>query len=170
MLSSATRLTLQNLGRRFCTAAGSTTVRKIDNYADYEALKQTSHMMVGWFAAKWSTGAKMFEPEFEKLSASYPQATFYKVDMDEVPTAAYDMEVVDSPQIAILPLGWKPDGSRFDKSDLVSIRAELGRYDRVVPKAKEALDQINLGEKEDEPKPWVFDPSTGTTLPAHQSY
>lgn len=45
-------------------------------------------MMVGWFAAKWSTGAKMFEPEFEKLSTSYPEATFYKVDMDEVPTAA----------------------------------------------------------------------------------
>ena len=41
-----------------------------------------------------------------------------EVDVDAVPKAAYDMEVQDVPTVAVLPIGLKPDGAPYDKTDL----------------------------------------------------
>merc|ERR1711964_150796 len=100
---------------------------------------------------------------------SYPNYTFYKVDVDEVPRAAYDMEVQDAPSIAVLPIGLKPDGTPYDKTDLKLISAPQAEYGSVVPDAKTAIDGISFGKGEFEAKPWKFDPSTGTSLPQHQT-
>lgn len=138
---------------------------------EYEALKvNKSDLLVGWFSARWSTAAKLFEPEFEQLATQYPQYTFFKCDVDDVPTAAYDSEVVDSPQITMIPTGTKPDGSLYGKADLVTVKAKLAEYSAIVPNAKKALDGFRFGESPLEKKPWVFDPATGTTIPLHESY
>ena len=129
-----------------------------------------SDLMVGWFSARWSTAAKMFESDFEKLAAQYPQYTFFKCDVDEVPKAAYDAEVVDSPQVSVIATGTKPDGSLYCKSDMKTVKAHLGNYAEIVAEAKKVVDGFKFGESPVEKKPWVFDPATGTSLPLHESY
>ena len=87
-----------------------------------------------------------------------------------VPKAAYDAEVVDSPQISLIPTGAKPDGSMYCKSDMVTVKGQLANYASIIPDAKKALDKFRFGEAPAEKKPWVFDPATGTTIPQHESY
>mmetsp|Transcript_54149 Transcript_54149/g.108774 ORF Transcript_54149/g.108774 Transcript_54149/m.108774 type:complete len:156 (+) Transcript_54149:74-541(+) len=151
------------LSRRLASAAA------VRDFAAYEALKTSkAPVMVGWFTGHFSTAAKMYSEQFEAMSKAYPKYAFYTCDVDDVPLAAYDAEVVDVPSVVVQPLGLKPDGSPYDKTDLVVVAAELARYDQVLPNAKTALDAVQVLEDPDEPKPWQFDPSTGTTLPPHK--
>merc|ERR1712066_1041479 len=105
-------------------------------------------MMVGWFTGHFSAAAKMYEEQFEAMASAYPKATFYKCDVDDVPLAAYDSEVVDVPSVVIQPLGLKPDGSRYDKTDMVVVTPELARYDQILPNAKAALDSFTIIDDE----------------------
>lgn len=112
----------------------------------------------------------MFEEQFETMAKSYPKYTFYRCDVDDCPLAAYDAEVEEVPSIVILPLGNKPSGAPYDKSDMMVVAPELARFDQVIPRAKAAIDSITVVESEAdaERKPWQFDPATGTSLPPHQ--
>lgn len=87
-----------------------------------------------------------------------------------MPKAAYDSEVVDAPQISVIPTGSKPDGTLYCKSDMVSVKASLANYASIVGDAKKVVEGFKFGESPMEKKPWVFDPATGTTLPQHESY
>jgi len=141
-------------------------VPAIKEYASYEAFKTTkTPMMVGWYTGHFSTACKMYTDKFHEMATSYPKYTFYTCDVDDCPRAAYDAEVEDVPSVVILPLGLKPDGSPYDKTDMVVVSAECGKYDDVIPRAKAALDGITVLEDEGERMPWQFDPNTGTTLP-----
>jgi len=62
----------------------------------------------------------------------------------------------------------KPDGSPYDKTDMVVIAPEMAAFHEVIPKAKAAIDAITVLEDEGERAPWQFDPNTGTTLPPHK--
>merc|ERR1712136_556988 len=106
-------------------------------------------VMVGLYTAHFSPGSKIMGEQFESMSKSYPKYSFYTCDVDDCPQAAYDAEVVDVPSVVILPLGLKPDGSKYDKTDMV-------KYTEVIPRAKAALDAITVIESEEQ-KPWVFD-------------
>eukprot|EP00928_Gymnodinium_smaydae_P060714 TRINITY_DN4447_c0_g3_i1.p2 TRINITY_DN4447_c0_g3~~TRINITY_DN4447_c0_g3_i1.p2 ORF type:complete len:156 (+),score=48.21 TRINITY_DN4447_c0_g3_i1:64-531(+) len=151
------------LGRRLFS------VPAVKDFATFEAMKTSkTPMMVGWFSGHFSTAGKMYEEQFEAMAKAYPKYSFFKVDVDDCPLAAYDMEVEDVPSVAILPLGLKPNGAPYDKSDMVVVSAELARFDQVIPRAKAALDAIQVVEGEAAPEKWQFDPATGTTLPAHQ--
>lgn len=144
-------------------------VPAVKDYATYEAMKTSkAPMMVGYYTGHFSLAGKMYAEQFEAMASSYPKAKFYKCDVDDVPMAAYDSEVVDVPSVVIMPLGLKPDGSPYDKTDMVVVSAELGRYDQVISKAKAALDGITVIEDDSEPQPWQFDPATGTSLPPHK--
>merc|ERR1719214_363678 len=125
-------------------------------------------MMVGWFTGHFSTGAKMFEEQFETMAKAYPKYSFYKVDVDDVPLAAYDAEVEEVPSVVVLPLGLKSNGAHFDKTDMVVVAPEMASFNEVIPRAKAAIDGITVIEDEAERKPWQFDPNTGTTMPPHQ--
>jgi hypothetical protein len=70
----------------------------------------------------------------------------------------------------MIPTGAKPDGSLYGKADMVTVKAKLAKYSDIVPEAKKALDGFKFGPSPAEKKPWVFDPSTGATLPLHESY
>lgn len=112
----------------------------------------------------------MFENDFENLASQYPNYTFFKCDIDSVPRAAYDAEVVDTPQVSIIPTGTKPDGTFYGKADLITVKAKLSDYSSIIPEAKKALDSLKFGSTPSEKKPWVFDPATGTSVPQHESY
>lgn len=141
----------------------------IKTAAEYEALKLTSRALVGYFSAKFSTPSKLYEQRFTDMAKTNPNYTFFTCDVDDAPTVAYDMEVVDVPSVAVLPLGSKADGSVFDKSDMVTVRADENlNYENVISEGKAALDAMGLDCSdltEGKRKPWRFDPATGTTLP-----
>merc|ERR1712151_1355419 len=102
------------LSRRFLS------VPAIKDYAMYEAMKASkAPMMVGFFTGHFSLAGKMYAEQFESMASSYPKAKFFKCDVDDVPLAAYDSEVVNVPSVVVMPLGLKPDGSPYDKSDMV---------------------------------------------------
>merc|ERR1719222_1628347 len=124
-------------------------------------------VMVGWFTGHFSAAAKLYGTQFEAMANAYPKYKFFTCDVDDTPLAAYDAEVEDVPSVVILPLGLRPDGSPYDKSDMVVVAPELARYDEVIPRAKAALDAITVVEGDTEPRPWLFDPATGTSLPPH---
>merc|ERR1739842_213272 len=125
-------------------------------------------MMVGFYTGHWSMASKMYKDQFEAMSKSYPKASFYTCDIDDAPLAAYDGEVTEVPSVVIQPLGLKPDGSFYDKTDQIVVAPELARFDQVLPKAKAALDALVVVDDPEEPKPWEFDPATGTSMPAHR--
>merc|ERR1712066_218688 len=114
-------------------------------------------MMVGWFTGHFSAAAKMYEEQFEAMANSYPKAAFYKCDVDDVPLAAYDSEIVDVPSVVIQPLGLKPDGSPYDKTDMIVVAPELAQFDQIIGRAKAAIDSLQIIEDPDEPTPWKFD-------------
>mmetsp|Transcript_71679 Transcript_71679/g.187924 ORF Transcript_71679/g.187924 Transcript_71679/m.187924 type:complete len:155 (+) Transcript_71679:20-484(+) len=139
----------------------------IKDFASYEALKTSgAPVMVGFFNGHFSLAGKMYQEQFAAMAQTNPKAKFYTVDVDDVPLAAYDAEVTDVPSIVITPLGLKPDGSPYDKTDMVVIAADLARFDQVIPRAKAALDGMVILEGGNT-APWQFDPATGTTLPPH---
>merc|ERR1712060_929492 len=117
-------------------------------------------MMVGWFTGHFSTAAKMYEDQFETMAKSYPKYAFFKCDVDDCPLAAYDAEVEEVPSVVILPLGLKPDGSPYDKTDMIVVAPELAHFDQVISRAKTALDSLIVIEDTVEKKAWEFDPST----------
>merc|ERR1712228_1151140 len=96
------------------------------------------------------------------------KTAFYTCDIDDVPLAAYDAEVTDVPSVVIQPLGLKPDGSPYDKTDMIVVAPELAQFDQVIARAKAAIDSLQIIEDLDEPTPWKFDPATGTTIPQHK--
>mmetsp|Transcript_45878 Transcript_45878/g.133554 ORF Transcript_45878/g.133554 Transcript_45878/m.133554 type:complete len:111 (-) Transcript_45878:108-440(-) len=110
----------------------------------------------------------MFKPQFEAMAANYPKAKFFTCDIDDAPLAAYDAEVTEVPSVVVLPLGLKPNGSHYEKSDMVVVAPELARFDQVLPRAKAVIDATTVVEDPEGPRPWHFDPATGTTLPAHR--
>merc|ERR1719220_1794821 len=126
-------------------------VPAVKDFAAYEALKTSkAPVMVGWFTGHFSTAAKMYSEQFEAMSKAYPKYAFYSCDVDDVPLAAYDSEVVDVPSVVIQPLGLKPDGSYYDKTDMVVVAPELAQFDQVISRAKAALDGIEVIDDEAE--------------------
>mmetsp|Transcript_138330 Transcript_138330/g.442068 ORF Transcript_138330/g.442068 Transcript_138330/m.442068 type:complete len:156 (+) Transcript_138330:124-591(+) len=145
------------------------SVPAVKDFATYEAMKTSgTTMMVGMFTGHFSLASKMYKAQFESMAASYPKAKFYTCDVDDAPMAAYDSEVTEVPSIVIQPIGLKPDGSYYDKTDMIVVAPELAKFDQVLPKAKAAIDATTVIEDPDGAKPWSFDPATGTTLPAHR--
>merc|ERR1712187_149748 len=134
------------LGRRLLS------VPAIKDFAAYEALKTSrAPVMVGWFTGHFSTASKMYSEQFDTMAKAYPKYAFYTCDVDDVPLAAYDSEVVDVPSVVIQPLGLKPDGSPYDKTDMVVVAPELAQFDQVIPRAKAAMDSIDVLEDPDAP-------------------
>merc|ERR1719162_1240063 len=125
-------------------------------------------MMVGLYTGHFSLASKMYKQQFEAMAKSYPKAKFYTCDVDDAPLAAYDAEVTEVPSVVIQPLGLKPNGSPYDKTDMVVVAPEQAHFDQVLSKAKAVIDSTTVIEDPAGPTPWEFDPATGTTIPAHR--
>merc|ERR1719267_68789 len=107
-------------------------------------------MMVGFYTGHFSAASKLYHEQFEAMSKSYPKYSFYKCDVDDCPLAAYDAEVEEVPSVVILPLGLKPNGAAYDKTDMVVVAPELAKFNEVIPRAKAAVDGITVIEDEGE--------------------
>merc|ERR1711953_828767 len=117
----------------------------LKDVASYEALKvSTAPMMVGYYTAHFSAASKMYAEQFEAMAKAYPKCSFYTCDVDDVPLAAYDAEVEEVPSVVILPLGLKPNGAPYDKTDMVVVAPEMGKYSEVISRAKAAIDGITV--------------------------
>merc|ERR1719284_2007301 len=116
----------------------------------------TAQAMVGFYTAHHSAASKMFSESFEAMSKAYPKYSFFTCAVDDVPLAAYDAEVEEVPSVVILPLGLKPDGSSYDKTDMVVVAPEQAAFNEVIPRAKAAIDSITVIEDEGERAPWQF--------------
>merc|ERR1712080_396442 len=131
------------------------SVPAIKDFATYEAMKtSTTPMMVGFYTSHFSAASKMYAEQFEAMSKAYPKYCFYTVDVDDVPRAAYDAEVEEVPSVVILPLGLKPNGGHYDKTDMVVVAPEMAKFHEVIPRAKAAIDSITVIEDEGERAPW----------------
>merc|ERR1719454_1759981 len=106
--------------------------------------------MVGFYTAHFSAASKLYHEQFEAMAKAYPKYSFYTCDVDDVPLAAYDAEVEEVPSVVILPLGLKPDGSHYDKTDMVVVAPEMAAFNEVVSRAKTALDGVNVVDDEGE--------------------
>ncbi|CAJ1454532.1 unnamed protein product, partial [Effrenium voratum] len=125
------------------------SVPAIKDFAQYEAIKTSkAPMMVGFFSGHWSMAGKMYKEQFQAMANSYPKYSFYTCDVDDAPLAAYDAEVTEVPSVVIQPLGLKPDGSYYDKTDMVVVAPELAKFDQVLSRAKAAVDSIEVLEDE----------------------
>lgn len=61
----------------------------IKSAEQYEALKLSSRALVGYFSAKFSTPAKLYQPRFEEMAKSAPNYTFFVCDVDDAPTVTF---------------------------------------------------------------------------------
>ena len=136
---------------------------RVSSKEQYLELKTASEapVLVGWFSSKHSLACKLYEQQFDALAAKFPSYQFFKTEVDQAPEAAYDCEVTDVPQISVLPVGRKSDGALFDKSDLQTVKADLGRYDTLVLRASAVLADLRTSDASTKPN-FVFDPATGS--------
>eukprot|EP00397_Hematodinium_sp_SG-2012_P056096 GEMP01068945.1.p1 GENE.GEMP01068945.1~~GEMP01068945.1.p1 ORF type:complete len:154 (+),score=37.80 GEMP01068945.1:61-522(+) len=136
----------------------------VKSVEEYESLKASSKMLVGWYTSHFSAASKLYSPKFEELAKSYPQYNFFTCDVDDAPRAAYDSEITDVPMVSVQPLGMAPSGTWYDKTDLQVVKAdEELRYDQILSRAKEVIDSVKFGETNEPAPAWRFDPATGTT-------
>merc|ERR1719424_14240 len=123
-------------------------VPAIKDIATYESIKtSTAPMMVGYYTGHFSAASKLYAEQFEAMAKAYPRYSFYTCDVDDVPLAAYDAEVEEVPSIVILPLGLKPNGASYDKT-------EMAAFNEVIGRAKAAVDGITVVDDEAERAPW----------------
>lgn len=69
-----------------------------------KAINSDSLVIVDFFAT-WCGPCKMLAPILEKLSTKYSAATFYKIDVDEVPSVAAAQEITAMPTIILYKSG-----------------------------------------------------------------
>ena len=125
---------------------------------------ETSPVMVGLFTGRQSLAAKMYSGEFNSLAEKFPAFSFFKCDVDSGPFAAYDAEVVDDFQVAVMPLGKEAaTGMECTKVHWRGVTAErAGGASFVMKETDKLLGGLNI-VKSEKIKRWEFDPATGTT-------
>lgn len=61
-------------------------VHIIKSAQEYEALKLSSRVLVGYFSAKFSTPSLLQKQKFLDMANGSPNCTFFCCDIDEAPT------------------------------------------------------------------------------------
>lgn len=74
-----------------------------------DAIKQPGLLVIDAFAT-WCSPCKIIAPEIVKLSEAHPNASFYKIDVDEHPEIAAELEVRAMPTFIFFK-----DGKRIDQ-------------------------------------------------------
>ena len=83
----------------------STMVQVIQSEAEFQTAIQASNLVVVDFFATWCGPCKMIAPMLEKFSNDYSNVTFYKVDVDQLPTVASSQEVTSMPTLLFFKSG-----------------------------------------------------------------
>ncbi|KAL1303578.1 hypothetical protein AAFC00_006945 [Neodothiora populina] len=103
-------------------------VHNLQNKGDFDtALSEKDSLMVLDCFATWCGPCKVIAPQVVKFSDVYPNARFYKIDVDEVPDVAQELAIRAMPTFILFKNGEK-----------------VGEIVGANPKALEAAIQQNL--------------------------
>ena len=141
---------------------------RISSIESYEILKSSppKGVLVGWFHSRHSLACKMYESSFIDMEKKFPDAHFFSIDVDEVPTAAYDAEVVDVPQVVVMPIGKKLNGILWGREDWTGMRANGSDYTEILKRAEHKIsEKLKSTSEEVVNRKWQFDPATGGSMP-----
>jgi len=84
---------------------GVHNLQSVDDYK--KALEDKDHFIVLDCFATWCGPCKMIAPTIVKFSEKYPDARFYKLDIDEVPDVAQELGIRAMPTFVFFKNGEK---------------------------------------------------------------
>ena len=108
-------------------------------------LEDPNQMLVICFCAAWCDTCRAYQPKFETLSKSFPQASFVWVDIEDEPALLGDVDVENFPTVMIeLGGGIKFFGTMLPHIDLLerllqSARPEDKNQDTELPDIRSML-------------------------------
>ena len=108
-------------------------------------LEDPNQMLVICFCAAWCDTCRAYQPKFETLSRSFPQASFVWVDIEDEPALLGDVDVENFPTVMIeLGGGIKFFGTMLPHIDLLerllqSARPEDKNQDTELPDIRSML-------------------------------
>eukprot|EP00922_Rhytidocystis_sp_ex-Travisia-forbesii_P054883 GHVS01081294.1.p1 GENE.GHVS01081294.1~~GHVS01081294.1.p1 ORF type:complete len:263 (-),score=34.84 GHVS01081294.1:569-1357(-) len=105
LLPSSTRWTtsLQSKTTTFDFEKEMSNVRVITSMSEYDNLVSSApNLLVFFFSAENSTSSRTIRPKFASLAADFPQVSFFSIDVDAIPRAAYHADVQIVPSIVIM--------------------------------------------------------------------
>ncbi|KAF2423565.1 Cop c 2-like protein [Tothia fuscella] len=83
-------------------------VHNLMNKAEWDsALAEKDHLIVLDAFATWCGPCKVIAPQVVKFSEKYPSAKFYKLDVDDVPDAAQELNIRAMPTFLLFKNGEK---------------------------------------------------------------
>lgn len=80
-------------------------VTVINTEEEFKTAISASNLVVVDFFATWCGPCKMIAPMLEKFSTEYSSASFYKVDVDDLPSVAASNEVSSMPTLLFFKSG-----------------------------------------------------------------
>lgn len=83
----------------------SQMVQVVKSEAEFTQFINQNNLVVVDFFATWCGPCKMIAPMLEKFSQEYSSASFYKVDVDELPTVAASQSVTSMPTLLFFKSG-----------------------------------------------------------------
>ncbi|KAH7030164.1 thioredoxin-like protein [Macrophomina phaseolina] len=91
------------------TAKSNMPVHNLQSKSDWDsALKEPELVVLDCFAT-WCGPCKVIAPQVVKFSEAYPNAKFYKLDVDEVPDVAQELGIRAMPTFLLFKGGEKVD-------------------------------------------------------------
>ncbi|KAL1652209.1 thioredoxin trx1 [Diplodia intermedia] len=104
-------------------------VHNLSNKSEWDSALQAPDLVVLDCFATWCGPCKVIAPQVVKFSEAYPNAKFYKLDVDEVPDVAQELGIRAMPTFLLFKGGEK-----------------VGEVVGANPKALEAAIKQQLGE------------------------
>jgi len=80
-------------------------VTDINSLAEFNKAKEEDSMMIVDCFAEWCGPCKAISPHFDKLSKTYPDGRFYRVDVDKVPDVAQELNIRHMPTFKVFKNG-----------------------------------------------------------------
>eukprot|EP00922_Rhytidocystis_sp_ex-Travisia-forbesii_P057738 GHVS01085448.1.p1 GENE.GHVS01085448.1~~GHVS01085448.1.p1 ORF type:complete len:227 (+),score=32.40 GHVS01085448.1:104-784(+) len=101
--SSARRFSLRSLRPDFDFETEKSKVQVISSMTDYDSLVASSpNLLVGFFFAQSSTPSLVLQPLFASMALDFPDASFFTVDVDVLPRAAYHADIQSVPTVVLM--------------------------------------------------------------------
>ncbi|GAB2282351.1 Cytoplasmic thioredoxin isoenzyme 2 [Dionaea muscipula] len=75
----------------------------------YNSVRATNQLLVVDFSASWCAPCKLIEPAFNAMATQFPDVSFAKIDVDELPDVAQEMNVQAMPTFVLMKQGKEVD-------------------------------------------------------------
>lgn len=82
--------------------SGPSKVQVLEKEEDFDSLVSKNEQIVCKFTAVWCAPCKKIEPVYQQLSAGYPAASFFTIDVDDFDEIASNYNVAMMPTFLVL--------------------------------------------------------------------